>query len=89
MPFKANPQPPTARRFTRADLARHDGSNPTLPMLIAYEGKVYDVSRSLPWSGGNHWGDHRAGQDLTGAIDTTYHGPELLRLVPCIGELEA
>jgi len=35
-------------RYSRAQLAQHDGSNPNLPVLIAYKSKVYDVTASYP-----------------------------------------
>jgi predicted heme/steroid binding protein len=44
------------RRYSRAQLAQHDGSDPNLPVLIAYKSKVYDVTASYPWAKGSHWG---------------------------------
>ena len=76
------------RRFTRAELARHDGTDPATSVLVAYKGKVYDVTRSFPWARGRHWGTHRAGQDLTGRMKETIHGEEMLARVPCVGVLE-
>ena len=38
-------------------------------MLIAYKGKVYDVTRSYPWALGVHWARVHAGEDLTGKLD--------------------
>jgi len=75
------------RRYTRAELARHDGCDPGLATLVAYKGKVYDVTASFPWAKGVHWGDHRAGRDLTGRMKESIHGEEMLLRVPCIGEL--
>jgi predicted heme/steroid binding protein len=76
-----------ARRYTRAELSRHDGTDPALPVLIAYKGKVYDVTRSFPWAKGSHWGDVRAGQDLTHRLKESIHGEEMLARVPCVGVL--
>jgi predicted heme/steroid binding protein len=76
------------RRFSRAELAAYDGRDPTRPTLIAYKGKVYDVSRSYPWAGGVHWARLYAGEDLTGKIIAAPHGEEMLARVPCIGVLE-
>jgi predicted heme/steroid binding protein len=76
------------RRYSRAQLAQHDGSDPNLPVLIAYKNKVYDVTASYPWAKGSHWGDHRAGQDLTGCFKETIHGEEMLLRVPCVGEFD-
>lgn len=74
-------------RFTSAELSRYDGTDAGLPNLIAYRGKVYDVTRSYPWARGVHWGDHRAGEDLTGCMKESIHGEEMLARVPCIGVL--
>jgi predicted heme/steroid binding protein len=76
------------RRFSRAQLASHDGSDPDRPVLIAHKGKVYDVTASYPWAEGTHWGIHRAGQDLTGYLKPSIHGEEMLLRVPCIGILD-
>lgn len=78
----------STRRYSRAQLALHDGSDPSLPLLIAYKGLIYDVTASFPWASGIHWGDHRAGQDLTGCLKETIHGEEMLLRVPCVGVLD-
>jgi predicted heme/steroid binding protein len=76
------------RRYSRLQLAHHDGSDPALPVLIAYKDKVYDVTASYPWAKGSHWGDHQAGQDLTGCLKESIHGEEMLLRVPCVGILD-
>ncbi len=76
------------RRYSREELARHDGSDPNLPMLIAYNRKVYDVTASYQWAKGSHWGDHRAGQHLTGCLNRAGHGEEMLSRVPCVGAFD-
>jgi predicted heme/steroid binding protein len=75
-------------RYTKTQLAQYDGSDETLPVLIAYKGKVYDVTRSFPWAEGLHWGDHRAGQDLTGCLKESVHGEEMLLRISCVGVYE-
>lgn len=75
------------RTYSRAELSAHDGSEPGRPVLIAYQGKVYDVTRSFPWAKGSHWGDVRAGEDLTGRLKESIHGEEMLARVPCVGVL--
>jgi len=54
---------------------------------VACEGKVYDVSGSFIWKKGRHWVTHRAGQDLTEALNDAPHGDQLLQRFPLIGEL--
>jgi predicted heme/steroid binding protein len=75
-----------SRKFTREELGQHDGRNDG-PILIAYEGKVYDVSDSWHWRGGRHQVSHRAGVDQTGKIEQAPHGPELLDRVRQVGIL--
>lgn len=72
--------------FTREDLAQCDGRE-GWPILIAYEGRVYDVTGSFPWRNGFHWGCAHAGRDVTDRIGVAPHGPDLLLRVPCIGWL--
>jgi predicted heme/steroid binding protein len=82
-----SPIPPIPRRYSRAELAEYDGSDPARPTLIAYKGRVYDVTGSYPWARGKHWGVH-AGEDLTGRLQDSIHGEEMLERVPCVGLLE-
>ena len=76
------------RRFTRAELALYNGRNANLPMLIAYKGRIYDVTHSYPWAGGVHWARLRAGEDHTGNLIAAPHGEDMLERVPCVGVLE-
>jgi hypothetical protein len=41
------------RDFTPEQLAQHDGSNPSLPMLISIRGVVFDVSSGKQFYGPN------------------------------------
>lgn len=74
--------------LTPARLAAGDGSDGR-PALIAYEGKIYDVSASGRWKSGRHFGRHQAGTDLTAAMAGAPHGPEVLEKVACLGALAA
>ncbi|MGQ0484472.1 MAG: cytochrome b5 domain-containing protein [Hyphomicrobiales bacterium] len=82
-------QAPLLRRYSRAQLAHHDGSDPSLSVLIAHKNKIYDVTASYPWAKGSHWGDLRAGRDLTGRLKESIHGEEMLSRVPCVGILDS
>lgn len=46
-------------------------------ITVAYQGCVYDVSRSRLWRGGRHAKRHDAWQDLTEALAGAPHGPEV------------
>jgi predicted heme/steroid binding protein len=75
------------RRFTRKELAQYHGKDGA-PAFIAYEGKVYDVSRSFLWQDGRHQVLHMAGVDLTAGLDQAPHGADLLERFPVIGMLD-
>lgn len=74
------------KNFTLEELAKNDGQNGA-PAYIAYKGKVYDVSDSAFWLGGDHLNAHQAGKDLTAELDLAPHGPENLDRVKLVGEL--
>jgi len=78
--------PPEAREFTPATLAGFNGTDPAKPVLIAYRGRVYDVSGRFMWMNGRHFW-LRAGRDLTAHMHEAPHGEEMLADVPCVGVL--
>ena len=73
-------------KFTLEELAKYDGRNGN-PAYIAHKGKVYDVTDSSFWLGGDHLGAHQAGKDLTAELGLAPHGPENLDRVKLVGEL--
>ena len=74
------------RTFTRDEMRQYDGTNGR-PALIAYKGKVYDVSDSFLWQEGKHQVLHSAGADLTDALADAPHGDDLMKRVPVVGTL--
>jgi len=74
------------RKFTLEELKKYDGKEGR-PAYVAYKGKVYDVSSSPSWAGGEHYGEHFAGRDLTEAMAEAPHGEEVLEGFPVVGEL--
>jgi predicted heme/steroid binding protein/uncharacterized membrane protein len=58
------------------------------PVLVAYEGKVYDLSLSKLWNTGLHMNRHQAGKDLTSDIQAAPHTPEVLQKFPQVGILK-
>ncbi len=66
------------------ELAQKDGKEGR-PVYIAYEGKIYDVSRSGLWKTGSHMRRHSSGKDLTTDMGGAPHGPEVLDRYPQVG----
>jgi len=69
------------------ELRNKDGKDGR-PTYVAYNGKVYDVSKSKLWAGGTHMGRHHAGMDLTSLLPLAPHGEEVFQRVVTAGELE-
>jgi predicted heme/steroid binding protein len=74
------------RKFTIEELEECDGKNGK-PAYVAYQGKVYDLSQSSLWSGGEHMGMHQAGKDITEELELAPHGEEILERVKIVGKL--
>ncbi len=70
------------------ELAQSNGSGGN-PSLVAYKGRVYDVSESKLWAEGVHMKRHKSGGDLTAAMEAAPHGPEVLERVPEKGLLKS
>ncbi|KAJ1834850.1 hypothetical protein IWW55_003938 [Coemansia sp. RSA 2706] len=62
--------PRRQRVFTQAELAAYDGSNPELPILLAVEGDVYDVTRGRHFYGPGGPYNLFAGRDASRAFGT-------------------
>jgi predicted heme/steroid binding protein len=75
------------KKFTAKELEEFNGKNGK-PAYAAYKGKVYDISQSAFWIGGEHMGMHNAGKDITEELEAAPHGEEVLERVKLIGTLE-
>lgn len=71
--------------YTRAQLALRNGQDRE-EIWVAFEGLIYDASRSRHWRGGLHY-SHWAGQDLTEELRGAPHGAEVFRRLPLVGRL--
>jgi predicted heme/steroid binding protein len=58
------------------------------PALIAFKGKIYDVTQSRLWKDGAHARKHLAGHDLTDALKTAPHGEEKVLAMKLVAELK-
>jgi len=73
--------------MTLSELKAFDGKGGK-PAYIAYKGKVYDVTESALWEGGEHQDEHRAGVDLTPMLKDAPHGEEVFERCPVVGTLD-
>jgi predicted heme/steroid binding protein/uncharacterized membrane protein len=76
------------KKIDKDELERGTGTEDN-PALVAVDGQVYDVTSSKMWKKGVHVKSHRAGQDLSRAIQAAPHGTEVFDAFEPIGELEA
>ena len=75
------------KEFTAEELLSFKGKEGR-PVYIAFQGKVYDVSKSPLWSKGLHMNRHPSGKDLAGEISAAPHGTEVLERYPQAGVLK-
>lgn len=75
------------REFSEQELIRYDGSR-KMPVYIAYQGIVYDVTTSTHWRTGEHHELHYAGQDLTDELPDAPHTDLVFRKFPIVGVLK-
>ena len=75
-------------RMTPPDLLYFDGREGR-PSYFAYKGKIYDVTSSKLWKGGNHMKKHSAGNELTEFLKTAPHGEDRILAMPEAGSLVA
>jgi predicted heme/steroid binding protein len=76
------------KQFTAEELAKYDGRDGK-PAYVGCEGKVYDVSASFLWKDGTHQVLHKAGVDLTAALEQAPHGADILKKFPVVGILHS
>jgi predicted heme/steroid binding protein len=74
------------RVFTAGELASFDGKDGRAA-YVAYNGKVYDVTGSILWEGGEHQDEHSAGVDLTDDMYFAPHAEDVLENFPTVGSL--
>ncbi len=76
------------KEFTREELAKFNGKNGS-PIYVAHKGKVYDVSSSSLWEGGEHQGMHVGGADMSKDIADAPHETDVLERFPLVGTLKS
>jgi predicted heme/steroid binding protein len=71
--------------YTRAQLALRNGQDKP-EIWVAFEGKIYDVTKSRLWRNGKHY-EHWAGQDLTPEMKDAPHNKNVFDKFEQIGTL--
>ena len=72
--------------YTMRQLALRNGQDRD-EIWVAYQGRIYDMSRSRLWQRGNHYG-HWAGQDLTAELEKDApHTANVFDRFPVVGQL--
>jgi predicted heme/steroid binding protein len=72
--------------YTRAYLALRNGQDKP-EVWVAYNGLIYDVTRSRLWLRGKHY-EHWAGQDLTDELKDAPHTENVFDRFTVIGKLK-
>lgn len=72
-------------RYTLSQLALRNGQDRP-EIWCAFEGKIYDVSKSRLWRNGKHY-EHWAGQDLTPELAIAPHNANVFDKFEVIGLL--
>lgn len=75
------------KEFDRQTLSAFNGREEGKPVYVARDGKVYDVSASKLWKGGQHMNRHQAGNDLSVDFAAAPHGEEVFERVNQVGVL--
>lgn len=75
------------KEFDLDELAECNGKDGK-PIYVAYQGKVFDVSKSKLWKGGVHMNRHQAGKELATDIRAAPHTPEVLEKFPQVGTIK-
>jgi predicted heme/steroid binding protein len=73
------------KTYTLSQLALRNG-NDRQEIWIAYQGNIYDVTKSRLWRNGKHY-EHWAGQDLTKELEKAPHGVFVFDKFEIIGTL--
>ena len=73
------------KQLKRHQLALYNGQDRP-EIYVAYQGKIYDVTKSRLWRKGKHY-EHWAGQDLTEELADAPHSEEVFARFACIGKV--
>ncbi|SEL90326.1 cytochrome b5 domain-containing protein [Parapedobacter koreensis] len=78
-------RPPDLPTYSKSQLALRNGQDKP-EVWVAYQGYIYDVSKSRLWFKGTHY-EHWAGQDLTDELVGAPHTDSVFSRFEIIGTL--
>jgi predicted heme/steroid binding protein len=73
------------KTYTKSQLALRNGQDEP-EIWVAFQGLIYDVSRSRLWKNGKHY-EHWAGQDLTEELEDAPHSEKVFEKFEVVGKL--
>ncbi|GAB4333587.1 MAG: hypothetical protein OHK0038_09820 [Flammeovirgaceae bacterium] len=74
------------KEYSRQQLALRNGQDKP-EIWCAYNGFIYDVSKSRLWKNGKHY-EHWAGQDLTNELSKAPHNKNVFDKFEVVGKLK-
>ncbi len=72
--------------YSKSQLALRNGQDKP-EIWVAFEGNIYDVSKSRLWNNGKHY-EHWAGQDLTDELKDAPHTAKVFDKFQIVGLLK-
>lgn len=78
--------PSALKEYTKSQLALRNGQDKP-EIWCAYNGLIYDVSKSKLWRNGKHY-EHWAGQDLTDEMKDAPHTQNVFDTFIVVGKLK-
>lgn len=73
------------KEFTREELSKYDGKQKK-EIYVVHNGNVYDVTDSISWMDGDHYG-HEGGLDLTEQMHDAPHEDDVFEDFEVVGTL--
>ena len=74
--------------FTAEELKKFDGSNPKLPILMSYQGNIYDVTSGKEFYQKGATYNYLVGRDSTAELDEVGVGGIIISKYPVVGKLK-
>lgn len=80
--------PKELKDLTQDELKKYDGSDPTLPIYMGYEGNIYDVTAGKNFYEKGATYNYLVGKDSTKELNEVGVGEIIVRKYPVVGKLK-